>query len=586
MTNVHFSWKQLDGIVNTYMAASGVVTITPISYNREDKSLVTDASSAKRVSGEYDFNLPPNSNGTFYQFELNPNGGSTVIEYRFVPDNPSIDYVDLPLVDKNADFVTDPSVPPWIAELEALKKSGDFFVTQVEVALDVASNHSAKAEQYAANAETSATAAEASAKKAFDQAADISTKVELATDSAEDSKASAARAFSSAEDSRTYYESSVQIAGFIGESVAEVGAIRDQAAASAAEAKSSETNAGSSASSAKADADRAALAASNSSKSATAADESAKAASSHATKAASSAAKSEQEAVKAVDAASMLNADAKAFGDAVRSGTFKGDTGPANQLDVIETKTVAPTTPASVVITGDAPNQHLSFAIPKGDEGAKGDKGDKGAPGALTNASTYNIVGPGRPDVPSSTAGTITGGESVGATYYSEDGAGVGAYVWRKRPRGAWAVVDGDTGWRGLIAATTGMFLNVRRTPDGVFVYGGFLFTGGGTRPVNGAQTMLLDGIYTDGQLPVGFRPDAPTQAGTRAIGSMSATVRSRADQDPASSLGTLYVNVDNGDSRSHGRVVMKTIAQGFGGAIIEYPTLDPWPSTLPGTPA
>ena len=132
MTDVHFSWKQLDGIVNSYMAASGVVTITPISYNREDKSLVTDASSAKRVSGEYDFNLPPNSNGTFYQFELNPNGGSTVIEYRFVPDNPSIDYVDLPLVDKNADFVTDPSVPPWIAELEALKESGDFFVTQVE----------------------------------------------------------------------------------------------------------------------------------------------------------------------------------------------------------------------------------------------------------------------------------------------------------------------------------------------------------------------------------------------------------------------------------------------------------------------
>ena len=121
MTYVHFSWKQLDGLVNPYKATSGVVTITPISYSREDKSLVTDASSAKRVTGEYDFNLPPNSNGTFYQFELNPNGGSTVIEYRLVPDNQSIEYVDLPLVDKNADFVTDPSVPPWIAELEALK---------------------------------------------------------------------------------------------------------------------------------------------------------------------------------------------------------------------------------------------------------------------------------------------------------------------------------------------------------------------------------------------------------------------------------------------------------------------------------
>ena len=347
------------------------------------------------------------------------------------------------MVDGEANYVDDPSVPPWIAELEALKESGDFFVTQVEAALDVASNHSAKAEQYAASAESSA-------KTALEQASHISAKVKLATDSAEDSKASAARAFSSAEDARTSYESSVQLAGVMEGAIAEVGAIRDQTAASAAEAKSSETNAGSSASSAKADADRAALAASNSSKSATAADASAKAASSDATKAASSAAKSEQEAVKAVDAASMLNADAKAFGDAVRSGTFKGDTGPANQLDVLETKTVSPNTPASVSITGEAPNQRLSFAIPKGNDGDKGDKGDKGAPGALTNASSYHIVGPGRPDVPSSTAGTITGNEPVGATYYSEDGAGVGAHVWRRRPGGKWEVTDGDTGLRAI----------------------------------------------------------------------------------------------------------------------------------------
>lgn len=450
MTDVHFSWKQLDGIVNPYKSTTGVVTITPLRYSHEDNTLITDASVSKRVDGDYTFKLPPNSPGTFYQFKLAPNEGSTVIEYRLVPDGTSFEYVDLSLVDGEANYVDDPSVPPWIAELEALKESGDFFVTQVEAALDVASNHSAKAEQYAANANASATAAEASAKKAFDQAADISAKVELATDSAEDSKASAARAFSSAEDARTSYESSVQIAGVIGESVAEVGAIRDRTAASAAEAKSSATNAGSSASSAKTDADRAALNATNSGKSAAAAESSAKSAASEAVKSAASAAKSEQEAVKAVDAASMLNADAKAFGDAVRSGTFKGDTGPANQLDVIETKTVAPNTPASVVITGEAPNQHLSFAIPKGDEGAKGVKGDTGAPGALTNASTYHIVGPGRPGVPSSTAGTITGNEPVGATYYSEDGAGVGAYVWRKRPGGKWEVTDGDTGWRNV----------------------------------------------------------------------------------------------------------------------------------------
>ena len=267
MTDVHFSWKQLDGIVNPYKSTTGVVTITPLRYSHEDNTLITDASVSKRVDGDYTFKLPPNSPGTFYQFKLAPNEGSTVIEYRLVPDGTSFEYVDLALVDSEANYVDDPSVPPWIAELEALKESGDFFVSKVEAALDVASNHSAKAEQYAANADASATAAEASAKKAFDQAADISAKVELAIDSA---------------------------------------------------------------------------------------------------------AKSEQEAVKAVDAANMLNADAKAFGDAVRSGTFKGDAGPANQLEILETKTVSPNTPASVSITGEAPNQRLSFAIPKGNDGNPG----------------------------------------------------------------------------------------------------------------------------------------------------------------------------------------------------------------------
>ena len=191
MTDVHFSWKQLDGIVNPYKSTTGVVTITPISYNREDKSLVTDASSAKRVSGEYDFNLPPNSNGTFYQFELNPNGGSTAIEYRVVPDNPSIDYVDLPLVDKNADFVTDPSVPPWIAELEALKESGDFFVSKVEAALDVASDHSDAAGRHADSAEASSDAAKSSATNAGSSATSAKAAAEQARDAATLSQESA-----------------------------------------------------------------------------------------------------------------------------------------------------------------------------------------------------------------------------------------------------------------------------------------------------------------------------------------------------------------------------------------------------------
>ena len=64
--------------------------------------------------------------------------------------------------------------------------------------------------------------------------------------------------------------------------------------------------------------------------------------------------------------------------------------------------------------------------------------------------STF-LHGPGRPDQPGTTAGIITGSEPVGTTYTSTDGAGVGAWVWRKRPTG-WQVTDGDTGWRDLSA--------------------------------------------------------------------------------------------------------------------------------------
>ena len=104
-----------------------------------------------------------------------------------------------------------------------------------------------------------------------------------------------------------------------------------------------------------------------------------------------------------------------------------------------------------------------------------GRKGDPGPPGSPTE---YIKVGPGRPDVPSSTAGTITGNEPVGATYYSEDGAKVGAYVWMRRPGGKWEVTNGDTGWRNVTsfvvdsagtAAVSGGILRMRRLNDVIY---------------------------------------------------------------------------------------------------------------------
>lgn len=55
-----------------------------------------------------------------------------------------------------------------------------------------------------------------------------------------------------------------------------------------------------------------------------------------------------------------------------------GTPGPANSLTVDSVLTLGPTTPAIVVIEGEAPNQTISFGIPRG---AKGDKGDVGPAG-------------------------------------------------------------------------------------------------------------------------------------------------------------------------------------------------------------
>ena len=81
-------------------------------------------------------------------------------------------------------------------------------------------------------------------------------------------------------------------------------------------------------------------------------------------------------------------------------------------------------------------------AGPKGDAGAKG---DPGAPGALANASSYILVGPGRPDQPATTGGVIKGSEPVGAEYRSTDGAGEGLFDWMKRPTG-WEIAGGVGG--------------------------------------------------------------------------------------------------------------------------------------------
>ena len=146
--------------------------------------------------------------------------------------------------------------------------------------------------------------------------------------------------------------------------------------------------------------------------------------------------------------------------------------GASGQTPTIKVGTVTSGAAPSATIKGTSPDLTLDLVLAKGDPGTKG---DPGAPGVVSSASSYVIVGPGRPDTPSTTGGVITGNEPVGARYESTDEAGVGARTWRKRPGNVWVVTDGDTGWRELPAGiTSGTVLmnRARRVGQSVFLMG------------------------------------------------------------------------------------------------------------------
>ena len=222
-----------------------------------------------------------------------------------------------------------------------------------------------------------------------------------------------------------------------------------KAASSAEAAESSATQASSSASQAVTSAKAADTSAKASASSAAQADTSAKAAAGSATQAdtsakasAASASAAASSATRAEGAATTLIADAREFGDRVRSGEFTGDAGPANVLSIGTVSSLPPGSKATASIVGDSPSQVLNLGLVEGPEGKASTV--PGPPGALANASSYVLVGPGRPDTPSTTGGVITGAEPVGAEYRSTDGAQVGAFVWMKRPGNKWVVMSGE----------------------------------------------------------------------------------------------------------------------------------------------
>ena len=119
-----------------------------------------------------------------------------------------------------------------------------------------------------------------------------------------------------------------------------------------------------------------------------------------------------------------------AWADLIPLASLVGPAGPPNTLTIGTVTTLPAGSPATLSLTGEAPEQVLSAGIPMGLTGA---------------ASDWLKVGPGDPRTPATTAGQITGTEPNGCTYISTDGGGVGGYRWVKRA-GVWVCVEGDTG--------------------------------------------------------------------------------------------------------------------------------------------
>lgn len=252
---------------------------------------------------------------------------------------------------------------------------------------------------------------------------------------------------------------------------------------------------------------------------------------------------------------------------------LKGDTGATGPTGPQGPQGVKGDTGAASTVPGPVgPQGATGPAGPRGETGPTGPQGPAGAPGALANASAYVLTGPGRPDQPATTGGVITSPDTapVGAEYRSTDAANVGANVWMKRPGGAWAVTDGDTGWRtvGTIENGGTVAIAVRRTPERVEWR--FTFTG----------TLNAGGKFVNlGTIP-GFGPSARTHDNLVFGSVLAANIGSVVVNDMGRvgvlchSSGAFFPSINLPNAMARATV-----------GLVDYPAGDPWPTApLPGT--
>ena len=132
----------------------------------------------------------------------------------------------------------------------------------------------------------------------------------------------------------------------------------------------------------------------------------------------------------------------------------------------------------------------------------------------LEVAYTSNaLIGPGRPDDPSTTNGVIKGTEHDGMMYQSTDGAGVGAYLWQ-RVNDKWVVVSGNTGLitlKNTKSLKPNAYIKLQRINNIVYCFMGglsydlFGYAGKTEKGFFSRQPARVE-VIGQGGIPVGFR--------------------------------------------------------------------------------
>ena len=251
-----------------------------------------------------------------------------------------------------------------------------------------------------------------------------------------------------------------------------------------------------------------------------------------------------------------------------------GEPGPANVLSI---GTVTSGETASATITGTSPAQVLSLVLPKGekgDPGADGPKGDTGPastvpgppgpPGQVLTPESMVVVGPGRPDAPTTTGFSAAqiAALPVGCEYRSTDGAGTGAWVWMKRPTG-WAVAVGDTPVRSVAASITGTFAPHSAVGSATITRNAATVT---ISLVNLWTATAGTDIWLSWRIPVGYRPPSDLEFRANYSGNDTST--------------RVIINARE-------RIRYSTVlANNMTSLTMTFQTTDPWPTTLPGNSA